>query len=120
MCITGLSDLLSRAPFDLSDMEMEQSQLSALLRVGGAAQQGSNFWQKKDLLHQNPKVALAHASYLRGHAFHLCPTGNQAVVPFLPVSIYIIVDAVLQPLDFVPVLLYLGDVLGILLFQFLA
>ena len=72
-------------------MEMEQGQLSALLLVVGAAHQGGDFRQRKDLLHQGAESTLAHAAYL-------------------------VVGALLQ----VPVLLQLAGVLGVLFLQFLA
>ncbi len=43
---------LPRAPLDLSDVEVKQGQLSALLLVCDAAYQDSDFWQGKDLLYQ--------------------------------------------------------------------
>ena len=111
---------LSRAPLDLGDVEMEQGQLSALLLVGNVAHQGGNFWQRKDLFHQKKKGLLAHAPDLRGHALNRRPTSDKAVVSLLPVPLLVILDAVLQPLAFVLVLLQFDGGLGILLFQFLA
>ncbi len=43
---------------------MEQSELSALLLVLGAAYQGGDSRQIKDLLHQGAESTLAHAAYL--------------------------------------------------------
>ena len=61
----GRDNRLSRAPFDLGNVEMEQGQLSAFLLVSGLAHQGGNFRQGKDLFHQKKKGPFAHAVHLR-------------------------------------------------------
>ena len=110
---------LSRAPFYLGNMKMEQGQLSVLLLVGGAVNQSGNVRQGKDLLHKNKEGPLAHAAHFRDDAFNRRPTGNKTVVSFLPVSLLVILDAVLQPLAFMLVLLHFGLCLGALFLQFL-
>ena len=116
----GRDNGLSRAPFDLGDVEMEQGQLSVLLLVGGVAHQGGDFRQGKDLFHQKKKGPLAHVPYFRDNALHRSATGDKAVISLLPLALGIVADAVLVPLAPMLVLLQLGGGLGILLFQFLA
>ena len=99
---------------------MEQGQLSALLLVGGAAHQGGNFRQGKDLLHQKKKGSLAHAPHLRDDTLNRSATGDEAVVPLLPLALGVVADAVLVPLAPVLVLLQLGGGFGVLFFQFFA
>ena len=74
----------------------------------------------EDLLHQNSKGRWAHAAHFPGYVLHIRATGDKAVVSLLPVPLLVILDAVLQPLAFVLVLLQFDGGLGILLFQFLA
>ena len=97
---------------------MEQGQLSALLPVSSSAHRGVNFRQGKDLLRQSSKGRLAYATHLRGHTPHICPTGDKAVVPLLPLARGVVTDAVFVPLAFVPVLLHVGLRPGMLFLQF--
>ena len=105
---------LSGAPFDLGDVEVEQSQSIALLLVNGAAHQGSNFRQGKNFLYQSTESRLAHAAHLRGHAFHFRPTGDKVVSAPCPFGLPLVADSVFQPLDLMLILLRLGDCLVML------
>ncbi len=79
----GRDNGLSRASLDLGDVEVKQGQLSALLLVDGAAHQSGDFRQGKDLFYQQTEGSLAHAAHFRGHALHICPTGDKAVLQLL-------------------------------------
>ena len=110
----GRDNRLSRAPFDLGNVEMEQGQLSAFLLVSGLAHQGGNFRQGKDLFHQKKKGPFAHAAHLRGDTLHRSATGDKSVVSLLPFALGVVADAVLIPLASVLVLLQLSGGLSIL------
>jgi len=104
----GRDHRLSRAPFDLGDVEMKQGQLFALLLASRAFHQGGNIRQGKDLLYQQTELGLAHAVHLRGHALHIGPAGDKAVITLFSFALLIILNAVFQPLLLMPVLLHLG------------
>ena len=117
---SGRDNRPPRAPFDLTNMEMEQGQSIILLLVNYAADQSGNFRQGKDLLHQSTEGRLAHAAYLRGHAFHIGPSDDKPVVSLLPLALGVVADAVFQSVLLVLVLLHLGGGFGTIFFQFLA
>ena len=84
------------------------------------AYQSGNFRQGKDLLHQDTKCALAHATHFRDHALYFCATSNKSVVSLLPLAVRIVAEAALQPLALVLVLLHFGVGFGKFSFQLLA
>ena len=69
------------------------------------AYQSGNFRQGKDLLHQDTKCALAHATHFRDHALYFCATSNKSVVSLLSRAVLLVTDAVFQSLNLMLVLL---------------
>lgn len=81
-------------------------------------QQSLDFRQGKNLFRKSVELRFAQSLYQRCNALYGSPSGNEAVRPFLPVSLLIIGFSVFQPLEPAALLRQLLFCVCDLLFQF--